>query len=129
LRSLHWCWLASGAVLGGGVAAAVTMLTPTEVAAGMPLGHVVWQGMQPTCTTTDDGVFDCVLDRPPARMTDDFTGSIFPVADADSDVAGACIGQDVIGMHWVCYTGERAVEKGLVSHDVLGEHQDGPAAG
>ena len=56
-----------GLVLAGtGVAAAFGAFAADEVAHGMPGGSAIFVGTDPTCTTTDDVVFECTLARPPA---------------------------------------------------------------
>ena len=53
------------ALAGTGVAAALGGLSTDEVEPGMPGGSWILIGTDPTCTTTDDVVYDCTLANPP----------------------------------------------------------------
>ncbi|TDC72420.1 hypothetical protein E1193_27800, partial [Micromonospora sp. KC606] len=54
---------------GAGTAAAVAYLTEDTVARGMPGAAVIFEGTDPSCTTTDHIVFDCTLSRAPKPDT------------------------------------------------------------
>ena len=144
-----------GALAVGGGAAAAIYLTPDEVATGMPGAAVIFTGTDPSCTTEDHVVFECTLSRPPiSNVVEGNVGRKEPGADQPSvdepsgnaggegyadrkesfvdkskKVAGGCIGQDEAGMHWLCYTGERAVEEGAIGPQLLGEYMPEPARG
>lgn len=66
-------------LVGAGAAAAVTLLTPHDVAVGLPGGSVVFAGVTPTCTTVGDAgdTINCTID---GGMKDtslaDWTGTI-----------------------------------------------------
>jgi hypothetical protein len=146
-----------GLVLAGtGVAAAVGGLSTDEIERGMPGGTWIFSRTNPTCTTTDDVVYDCTLTNPPRPERTDITyrridrqsdGSwlispeasprVIPgeyrgrrelITDDESRIAGGCIGQDDAGMRWTCFVGERAVDEGILSADLLGQ-PSGPGLG
>src|SRR5262245_59015889 len=52
-------------LVGTGVAAAVGGLSTDEVERGMPGGSWILIGTDPSCTTTDDVVYECTLAHPP----------------------------------------------------------------
>lgn len=116
------------ALIATGTVAAATLLTPKQVAAGMPAGAVIFDGTHPTCTTDASGsVFHCTLASKPRPDVSDFTGTK-EVLVVDGHVAGGCIGQDVAGMTWDCYVGQDAVDMEIISNDFLGEPA-GPGVG
>lgn len=118
-------------VLGAGAAAAVTLLTPHDVAVGLPAGSVVFAGVTPTCTTagTTGDTLSCTVS---AGMKDtsvtDWTGTIETFTGPDSTIGGACRSEDARGTEWICFTGQKAVDEKLIGPAVLGVHVDGPAA-
>jgi hypothetical protein len=120
--------VAALAIIGSGTAVAAGLLTPRQVAAGMPAGAVIFDQTDPTCVL-DAGanVFHCTLSSAPAPEVSDFSGTK-EVLVVQGLVAGGCIGQDVAGMTWDCYLGQDAVDHEIVSQDFLGEPA-GPGAG
>jgi hypothetical protein len=117
---------------GAGVAAAIGALSsPDEVAQSLPAGAIMFAGTMPTCTATaDDAVFDCTLATPPTQeVLDHYTGTIEPIVDAIHVVAGGCRAVADDGLRWTCYTGQRAVDEGLIGQDFLGEVVNGPGRG
>jgi hypothetical protein len=124
--------LAVGAlvVAGAGTATAISLLSSDEVAHGLPGGSAIFEGTDPTCTTTDHVEFQCTLaSTPTVEVLDDYTGSAQLFADADGDIAGGCRGRDAEGLHWTCWAGTRAVDEGILVADLLGQHLDGPTRG
>jgi hypothetical protein len=135
-------------VLGTGTVAAAGLLSPRQVAAGMPAGAAIFDQTDPACTLDADGrVFHCVLTTAPVsdQVVPVPASSTKPVPAAQPDatdysgwkevlavdghVAGGCIGQDVAGMHWDCYLGQDAVTMQIVSGDFLGQPVSGPGRG
>jgi hypothetical protein len=126
--------VAAGVVVvgGAGVAAALTVLnSPDDVARSLPAGAIMFADTTPTCTATaDDAVFECTLATPPTQeILDHYAGTIQPIVDASHAVAGGCraVGDD--GLTWTCYTGQRAVDEGLIAQDFLGAYAPGPGRG
>ncbi|MEN3612008.1 hypothetical protein AAH979_20940 [Plantactinospora sp. ZYX-F-223] len=133
--------------IGGGAAfAAVALLTPETVSRGMPGAAEIFQGTDPTCTTEDNIVFTCTLSRPPndplpdlSRIPEmkrptkpivrDYTDRKEMFADDQGNVAGGCVGEDAAGLHWTCYAGQRAVDEGIITQNLLGEHLSTPTRG
>jgi hypothetical protein len=144
------------ALAGTGVAAALGGLSTDEVERGMPGGSWILIGTDPTCTTTDDVVYDCTLANPPqpertngtdrrVNLRPDGSSEVSPpesphlvggaykgrkelIVDDASRIAGGCIGQDDDGRHWTCYVGERAVDEGILVAELLGQ-PSGPGVG
>ncbi|WP_225852047.1 hypothetical protein [Micromonospora sp. AMSO12t] len=132
---------------GAGTAAAVAYLTEETVASGMPGAAVIFEGTDPSCTTTDHVVFDCTLSRAPKSdvlpnpakrekvktaprpAATDYTDVKHAFVDDQGNIAGGCKGVDAAGLHWVCYAGQRAVTEGVIAQRLLGEHLDSPARG
>jgi hypothetical protein len=119
-------------LLGAGAAAAVALLTPHDVAVGLPAGSVVFAGVTPTCTAVGKAgdTMNCTID---GGMKDtslaDWTGTIENFTGPDSTIGGACRSQDARGAEWLCFTGQKAVDEKLIGPAVLGLHSNGPAAG
>jgi hypothetical protein len=44
-------------------------------------------------------------------------------------IAGGCIGRSEDGLRWDCYIGQPAVDRGILTHDFLGEPAIGPRRG
>src|SRR5262245_45235606 len=65
------CGLVGLALVGTGVAAAVGGLSTDDVERGMPGGSWILNGTDPTCTTTDDVVYECTLANPPRQERTD----------------------------------------------------------
>ncbi len=117
---------------GAGVAAAIGALdSPDDVARSLPAGAIMFAGTTPTCTTTaDDTVFDCTLATPPTQeVLDHYAGTIEPIVNAAHVVAGGCRAVADDGLTWTCYTGQRAVDEGLIGQDFLGQLVTGPGRG
>ena len=119
-------------VLGAGTAVASGVLfsdDEREVAASLPAGAAIFEGIEPACRAVDEVVFDCTLPSAPAPEVTDFTGTIEPIVDATKHVSGACVGQASDGLRWRCYLGEEAVRRELISADFLGEYAPTPGRG
>jgi hypothetical protein len=129
--------LAAAATIAGGVllaaagsAAAVALLSGNDVASAMPGSAAVFVGTNPTCTTSDHVTFQCTLQNAPMNDTLlSYVGSMETFQDASGDIAGGCIGQDVAGLVWTCYAGQAAVQHGIMSAALLGQHEGGLASG
>jgi len=116
--------------IGGAAAAAVSTMSSDEVSQGLPGGSMIFQGTNPSCTSTDGVVFQCTLASPPTQeVQDDYTNSAQLFVDADSNIAGGCRGQSADGLHWTCYLGQRAVDEEILAADLLGQHEAGPSRG
>lgn len=128
-------WIVAGATgavlaLGGVAAAAAGVFSTDTVERGMPGGSAIFEGTEPSCTTTDDVVFDCTLAHAPTvEVQLDYTGSAELIVDDTSHISGGCRGVDVEGLHWTCYVGERAVEEQILAEDLLGQLSLGPGHG
>jgi hypothetical protein len=144
------------ALAGTGAAVALGGLSTDEVERGMPGGSWIFIGTEPTCTTTDEVVYDCTLGNSPRpewtnvsyRRIDtrrdgsweispsesphlidgEYNGRLELIVDDQSRIAGGCVGQDDAGMHWTCYVGEGAVDEGVVTAELLGQ-PSGPGRG
>jgi hypothetical protein len=115
------------ALIATGTVAAATLLSPKQVAAGMPAGAVIFDGTHPTCAADPAGrVFHCTLTHAP-RESSDYTGTK-EVLVVDGKAAGGCIGRDAAGMTWDCYVGQDAVDQEIITQDFLGEPA-GPGVG
>ncbi len=123
--------IAGGVLLAGaGSAAAVTFFSGSDVASAMPGSAAVFTGTNPSCTTTDHVTFQCTLQSAPSHdnlLT--YVGSLETFQDASGNIAGGCIGQDVGGLVWTCYAGQAAVDHGIISAALLGQHVGGPVSG
>jgi hypothetical protein len=118
-------------VIGAGTVVAAGLLSPKQVAAGMPGGAVIFSGTHPKCVANADGSFACSLATAPdgtdAAAIGDYTGTK-EVLVVGGKVAGGCIGLDAAGMTWTCYVGQDAVDQEIISQDFLGEPA-GPGQG
>ena len=122
----------AGAVLAisGAAAAATGVFSTDSVERGMPGGSAIFTGTEATCTTDDDVVFDCTLDHAPTvEVLDDYTGSGQLIVDDSLHINGGCRGVDAEGLHWTCFVGQRAVDEGLLSQDLLGQLSLTPSHG
>jgi len=122
--------VAAVALIGTGTVAAASLLSPKQVAAGMPAGAVIFDQTNPTCVAGSDGsVIHCTLATAPSTASGitDFDGTKEALV-VDGKVAGGCIGQDSAGMTWDCYIGQDAVDKEIITKDFLGEPA-GPGIG
>jgi hypothetical protein len=116
--------------IGGAAAAAVSTMSSDEVSRGLPGGSMIFQGTNPSCTSTDNIVFQCTLASAPTQdALSDYTDSAQLFVDADLDIAGGCRGQSADGLHWTCYLGQRAVDEGILAADLLGQHEAAPGRG
>ncbi len=114
-------------VFGAGTAAAAALLSPRQVAEGMPAGGVIFDQTHPSCTANRDGSYACTLSSVPAPEVSDFTGTK-EVLVVDGKAAGGCLGLDAAGMTWTCYVGQDAVDHEIISQDFLGQPA-GPGRG
>ncbi len=129
--------VAAAATIAGGVllaaagsAAAISLLSGNDVASAMPGSATVFVSTHPTCTTTDHVTFQCRLQSAPSNDTLlTYVGRKETFQDASGNIAGGCIGQDVAGLTWTCYAGQAAVENGIISAALLGQHEGVPASG
>lgn len=130
-RTTIAAFAAAGIVaVGAGAAAAVSLLSADTVEQGMPGSSAIFIGTDPTCTTSDNVVFDCTLAKAPTvEILDDYQGTKETFNDSEDNIAGGCIGEDPAGLRWTCYAGERAVEMDIIGPDLLGAHSEGPARG
>lgn len=83
-------------LVGGGVAAAAGIFssTPDEVERGIPGGSVIVTGTDPTGTTVDGIIFDCMLAHVPTEDISlyadrDFVGAVYDTVDDQSITTGA----------------------------------------
>jgi hypothetical protein len=119
-----------GALAIGGAAAAAGVFSADTIERGMPGGSAIFAGTDPTCTTSDDVVFECTLAHPPtAEILVDHTDSAQLIVDDESRINGGCRGQDAEGLRWTCYVGDRAVEEGILVAELLGQQLSGPSHG
>lgn len=118
------------AIIGTGTVAAATLLSPKQVAAGMPAGAVIFDQTDPTCVADANGmVFHCTLATAPVADSGipDYTGTK-EVLVVDGVAAGGCIGLAADGLTWDCYVGQDAVDMEIITQDFLGEPA-GPGIG
>jgi hypothetical protein len=125
--------IAALATLGVGGAAAATAITLSsdDVSHGLPGGSLIFEGTDPSCTTTGSSdTFTCTLAHAPTQDVQvDYAGTLESFVDSTSHVAGGCIGDTADGLHWTCYAGQLAVDKGIIGPGLLGVFQSGPARG
>ena len=116
--------------IGGAAAATAYRLSDDEVSNGLPGGSAIFEGTNPSCSSSDGVVFDCTLaSAPTVEVLDDYTGTLETFVDSTSHIAGGCRGITADGLQWTCYAGERAVEEGIIGPDFLGEFSPGPSRG
>ena len=117
--------------IGGAAAATAYRLSDDEVSKGLPGGSAIFEGTNPSCTSHDDGiVFDCTLSSAPTvEVLDDYTDAAELFVDANKNIAGGCRGLTADGLRWTCYVGDRAVQEGILSADLLGEYAPEPGHG
>ena len=116
--------------VGGAAAATAYRLSDDEVSKGLPGGSAIFEGTNPSCSSSDGVVFDCTLaSAPTVEVLDDYTGTLETFVDSTSHIAGGCRGITADGLQWTCYAGERAVEEGIIGPDFLGEFSPGPSRG
>jgi hypothetical protein len=116
--------------IAGGVAAAAYNLSSDDVSRGLPGGSLIFEGTNPSCTTSDGVVFDCTLASAPTQeILDDYRGAAELFVDPTLHIAGGCRGKSEDGLEWTCYLGQRAVEEGILVADLLGQHAPSPGRG
>ncbi len=116
--------------IGGAAAAAVSTMSSDEVSHGLPGGSMIFQGTNPTCSSTDGVVFDCTLASAPTQeVLNDYTNAAELFVDADLDIAGGCRGKSADGLQWTCYVGQRAVDEQILAADLLGQYSPSPGRG
>jgi hypothetical protein len=110
---------------------ATSLLTPHDVAVGMPGGSAIFQGTNPSCVVVTDGVaYRCTLAYAPTVETvPSYLGSKQILQGTDSTIVGGCIGTSSNGLHWDCYIGEAAVQHGILVKSMLGQPMQGPSHG
>lgn len=118
------------ALCGGVAAAAISAMSNDTVERGLPGGSAIFEGTDPSCTTTDGEVFECTLASAPTVETlDDYTDSAQLFVDDAKNIAGGCRGTSADGLQWTCYVGDLAVEQQILSADLLGQYSPGPSHG
>ena len=116
--------------IGGAAAAAVSTMSSDDVSIGLPGGSMIFQGTNPSCSSSDGVVFHCTLaSAPTAEVLSDYTHAAELFVDQDLNIAGGCRGQSVDGLAWTCYLGQRAVDEGILSADLLGQYSPSPGRG
>jgi hypothetical protein len=116
--------------VGGAAAAAVATMSSDEVSHGLPGGSMIFQGTNPSCSSSDDVVFQCTLaSAPTAEVLSDYTNAAELFVDQDLNIAGGCRGQSADGLKWTCYLGQRAVDEQILSADLLGQYSPSPGRG
>ena len=116
--------------IGGAAAAAVSTMSSDDVSDGLPGGSMIFQGTKPSCSSSDGVVFRCTLaSAPTAEVLSDYTGAAELFVDQDLNIAGGCRGQSIDGLAWTCYLGQRAVDEGILSADLLGQYSPSPGRG
>ena len=116
--------------IGGAAAAAAVSMSSDEVSHGLPGGSMIFQGTDPSCSSTDGIVFDCTLaSAPTTEVQNDYTGAAELFVDKDLNIAGGCRGKSADGLKWTCYVGQRAVDEAILSADLLGQHSPSPSQG
>ena len=91
---------------------------------------MIFQGTNPSCSSSDGVVFHCTLaSAPTAEVLSDYTNAAELFVDPDLNIAGGCRGQSADGLKWTCYLGQRAVDEGILSADLLGQYSPSPGRG
>jgi len=110
---------------------ATSLLTPREVATGMPGGSAIFTETNPTCVVVTDGVeYRCTLAHAPTMETvPSYLGSKQLLSSPGSTISGGCIGTSADGLHWQCYIGDAAVQHGILVKSLLGQPMSGPSHG
>ena len=121
---------AAAVAIGAGAAVAGGLLSADEVEAGMPAGSALFGGTHPTCELGQDGVtYDCTLASLPTEETSEDWTDAKEILTIEKHIAGGCIGQDQLGRRWKCYLGDEAVEREILSRDLLGQFAPAPGRG
>ena len=131
-RSRRFVVIGTLAVLGigGAAAAAAVTMSSDDVSHGLPGGSMIFQGTNPSCSSTDEVVFDCTLASAPTDdVLGDYTNSAQLFVDKDLNIAGGCRGKSADGLQWTCYLGQRAVDEGILASDLLGQYSPSPSRG
>jgi hypothetical protein len=116
--------------VGGAAAAAVSTMSTDDVTHGLPGGSMIFQGTNPSCSSSDGVVFRCTLaSAPTAEVLGDYTNAAELFVDQDLNIAGGCRGESADGLAWTCYLGQRAVDEGILSADLLGQYSPSPGQG
>ena len=116
--------------VGGATAAAVSTMSSDDVSNGLPGGSMIFQGTNPSCSSSDGVVFQCTLASAPTEdVQADYTNTAELFVDQDLNIAGGCRGQSADGLAWTCYLGQRAVDEGILSADLLGQYSPSPGRG
>ena len=116
--------------IGGAAAAAAVTMSSDDVSHGLPGGSMIFQGTNPSCSSTDGVVFQCTLaSAPTAEVLNDYTNAGELFVDKDLNIAGGCRGRSADGLQWTCYLGQRAVDEGILAADLLGQHEPSPGRG
>jgi hypothetical protein len=115
------------------IAVAATLLgacgPATRVEHGMPAGAAIFDQSDPTCLPNADGSsFRCTLAHPPAGDLPTYLDTKEVLA-IDGVAAGGCIGLDATGMTWDCFIGQAAVDRKIISQELLGQPVSGPGQG
>jgi hypothetical protein len=113
----------------GGAAAAAGLFSHETVERGMPGGAQIFAGTNPSCTSSDGIVFDCVLATAPVGEPINNLGTVEMIVDEASKINGGCRSTDEAGMRWTCFIGQRAVDEQIISANLLGQPLTGPASG
>jgi hypothetical protein len=110
---------------------ATSLLTPHDVAVGMPGGSLVFQGTNPTCVVVTDGVeYRCTLAHAPTvEIVSNYLGAKQILQGPDKTVTGGCIATTSDGLHWQCYIGDAAVQHGILVKSLLGQPVTTPSVG
>lgn len=110
---------------------ATSLLTPRDIATGMPGGSAIFTGTNPTCVVVTDGVeYRCTLAHAPTVETvPSYLGSKQILQAPDSTISGGCIGTSSDGLHWECYIGDSAVQHGILVKSLLGQPMSGSSHG
>jgi len=116
--------------IGGAAAATAYRLSDDEVSKGLPGGSAIFEGTDPSCSSSDGVVFDCTLaSAPTEEVLADYTGTLETFVDSTLHIAGGCRGITADGLQWTCYAGKRAVEEGIIGPNFLGEFSPSPGRG
>jgi hypothetical protein len=103
-------------------------ITPSDVAAGMPAGAVIFADSDPTCVQSDAKTYRCTLTSAPAPEISDFLGAGQGLVIAGK-IAGGCVGLDHAGMTWNCFLGQDAIDQGIIDKGFLGQPAPVPGRG
>ena len=116
--------------IGGAAAAAAVTMSSDDVSHGLPGGSMIFQGTNPSCSSTDGVVFRCTLaSAPTTDVLNDYTDAAELFVDTHLNIAGGCRGRSADGLQWTCYLGQRAVDEGILAADLLGQYSPSPSRG